>query len=387
MSNTRARTALISGASVAGLTTAYWLARYGFRVTVVERASTLRPGGQALDVRGPALEVARRMGILNLLRDHSTNLRGMSIVDDTGNEVHRTTERTLTGGRLESDDVEILRDDLVEILYAAVGEDVSFLFDDTILGLHQNTQGVEVMFERAASSRFDFVVGADGSHSRVRRLVFGPERPLRRYMGDYVAVMTIPNFTGLDRWQTFLMSDGAGAGLIGPSSDHDARAYLGFSSDEEIEYDYHDVDGQKQLLAERLSGLGWVVPQIIEHMRTASSFHFDARFQVIMEHWTRGAVALVGDAGYAVSLTTGQGTSMAMVGAYVLAGELAASVDDLEAGARRYEDTLRDYVLQNQAAARELNERDTSNAGPGDFADFGELVQQFQLTDYQASPR
>jgi 2-polyprenyl-6-methoxyphenol hydroxylase-like FAD-dependent oxidoreductase len=378
---------LISGASVAGLTTAYWLASYGFDVTVVERASAPRPGGQALDVRGPALVVARRMGILELLRDRATDLRGMSIVDAGGAEVFQTTERTLTGGMLESEDIEILRDDLVDILFAALGEDVGFLFDDTIARLRQDSRGVDVDFENAPSRRFDVVVGADGSHSRVRHLAFGPERPFRRYMGDYVAVMTIPNFTGLDRWQTFLMGDRAGAGLIAPSKDEDARAYLGFSSDEEIEYDYHDVDEQKRLLAERVSGLGWVVPQIVEHMRDASSFHFDARFQVIMEHWTKGPVALVGDAGYAVSLTTGQGTSMAMVGAYVLAGELASSLGDLASGARRYEDSIREYVLQNQAAARELNDRDDSSDGPGEFADFGELVEQFDLTDYRAGAR
>jgi 2-polyprenyl-6-methoxyphenol hydroxylase-like FAD-dependent oxidoreductase len=373
---------LVSGASVAGLTTAHWLGRYGFDVTVVERASGLRPGGQALDVRGPALDVAKRMGILDDLRRNATDLLGMSIVDNTGTEVFQTTARTLTGGRLESEDIEILRDDLVDILFAAVGDEATYLFDDTITGMRQDSDGVAVVFENAGPGRFDFVVGADGSHSRVRQLVFGPEKRFRRYMGDYVAVMTIPNFTGLDRWQTFLMGDGAGAGLIGPSKDKDARAYLGFSSAEEVTYDYHDVDAQKQLLEERVAGLEWVVPQIVEHMHATSSFHFDARFQVIMEHWTAGRVALVGDAGYAVSLTTGQGTSMAMVGAYVLAGELAASVADLTTGGRRYEGEIRGYVLQNQAVARELNDRDDSGDGPGDFADFGELVEEIALRDY-----
>jgi 2-polyprenyl-6-methoxyphenol hydroxylase-like FAD-dependent oxidoreductase len=219
--------------------------------------------------------------------------------------------------------------------------------------------------------------------------VFGPEKPFLRYMGGYVAIMTIPNFLGLDRWQTFLMGGGdAGAGIIGLDDSGTARAYLGFESEEPVEYDYRDEDAQKQLLAERSAGLGWVVPQIVEHMReNASGFHFDARIQVIMEHWTKGRVALVGDAGYAVSLTTGQGASMAMAGAYVLAGEMAASGADLAAGIARYEDELREYVLRNQAAARDLNDRnhnDDGQSGPGDFTDFGTLVEDLSLRDYRA---
>ncbi|MBF4588292.1 FAD-dependent monooxygenase [Curtobacterium sp. VKM Ac-2887] len=379
---------LVSGASVAGLTAAYWLAKYRFEVTVVESSDGLRPGGQALDVRGPALEVARRMGVLEDLRRHTTDLLGMSMVDESGTEVYRTTERTLTGGRFESEDLEVLRDDLVAVLRTAVPDDVTFVFSDRITGISDDgPDGMQVMFEHSLTSRFDFVVGADGSHSGVRRIVFGPEKPFRKYMGDYVAVLTIPNFLELDRWQTFHMGDGGGVGIIGPSKDQDARAYLGFSSAEEVEYDYHDSDAQKRLLAERLAGTGWVAPQVLEHMWEATSFHFDARFQVLMDHWTRGRVALVGDAGYAVSLTTGQGTSIAMVGAYVLAGELASARGDLAAGARSYEVAIREYVLWNQAAARALNEQDDAGAEPGLFADFGSLVEEITLREYPVTLR
>ncbi|AGZ43745.1 FAD-dependent monooxygenase [Actinoplanes friuliensis] len=373
---------LVSGASVAGLTAACWLDRFGFAVTVVERSAGLRPGGQALDIRGPALEVARRTGVLEDFRRRTTRLRGMSMVDDSGTEIHRSTERTLTGGRLDSEDLEVLRDDLVEILREACGPDVRFVFDDRITGLRQDEHGIDVDFRHAAPERFDVVIGADGAHSGTRRLVFGPEEPFLRYMGGYVAVMTIPNFLGLDHWQTFYLSENdSGAGLIGLDSSGTARAYLGFGSKEPVVYDHRDEDAQKQLLAERSAGLGWVVPQIIEHMKhDASGFHFDARIQVIMEHWTRGRVALVGDAGYAVSLTTGQGASMAMVGAYVLAGEIAAAAEDPATGIRRYEDKIRGYVLRNQAAARKLNDEDT--LGPGDFTDFGTLVEDLPLHDY-----
>ncbi|MBG6064637.1 2-polyprenyl-6-methoxyphenol hydroxylase-like FAD-dependent oxidoreductase [Micromonospora ureilytica] len=362
---------------------AYWLNRLGFQVTVVEVSAGLRPGGQALDVRGPALRVAEGMGILDEIRERSTRLRGMSVVDRTGEEIFQTTERTLTGGRFDAPDVEILRDDLVGVLHAAAGEHVRYVFGDRITALRQDELGVEVTFESAAPARFDFVVGADGMHSGVRRLAFGPEQQFLRYLGGYVAVMTIPNFTGLDRWQTFHIDENVGAGIIGLGRDEEARAYLGFQSDEPIEYDFRDASSQKQLLTDRVKGMGWVVPQIVELMRDASSFHFDSRSQVVMERWTHGRVTLVGDAGYAVSLTTGQGTSIAMTCAYVLAGELASAANDLAAGAIRYEQEVRDYVLRSQAAARKLNDEETEE-GPGGFTDFGELVEDLALKDYLA---
>jgi 2-polyprenyl-6-methoxyphenol hydroxylase-like FAD-dependent oxidoreductase len=222
----------VSGASVAGLTVAHWLDRYGFQVTVVERSAGPRPGGQALDVRGSALEVARRMGVLAELRRRTTRLRGMSMVDDSGTEIYGSTERTLTGGRLDSADLEVLRDDLVDVLHAACGAGVRFVFDDRITGPEQDAYGIDVEFENAATARYDVVIGADGAHSGTRRLAFGPEKSFLRYMGGYVAIMTIPNFLGLDRWQTFLMGSGdAGAGLIGLDDSGTARAYLGFESE------------------------------------------------------------------------------------------------------------------------------------------------------------
>jgi 2-polyprenyl-6-methoxyphenol hydroxylase-like FAD-dependent oxidoreductase len=384
MSDAKGRV-LVSGASIAGLTAAYWLDRYGFTVTVVERAATPRPGGQALDVRGPALEVARRTGVLDEFRERTTQLRGMSMVDNAGTEIYSTTERTLTGGRLDSEDLEVLRDDLVDILHRACGTRVRFVFGDKIAALQQDEHGIDVEFDHAPPARYDVVIGADGAHSGTRRLVFGPEKPFLRYMGGYVAIMTIPNFLGLDHWQTFLMGEGdAGAGVIGLDGSGTARAYLGFESKEPVEYDYRDEDAQKQLLAERSVGLGWVVPQILEHMKDAAGFHFDARIQVIMEQWTRGRVALVGDAGYAVSLTTGQGASMAMVGAYVLAGEIAAASDDPAAGIARYEDEVREYVLRNQAAARQLNDQN-QGSDAGELTDFGTMTEDLKLKEYLAA--
>ncbi|EAQ81521.1 FAD-dependent monooxygenase [Blastopirellula marina] len=389
---------LVSGASIAGLTTAYWLDRYGFDVTVVERAPHLRPGGQALDVRGPGLEIAERMGILATIRDRSTKLTGISQVDSTGNETFRSTERTLTGGRFDSPDVEIMRDDLCRVLHKAVGDTVEYLFDDSITSLTPDESGVDVAFETAASRRFDLVIGADGLHSRVRKLAFGPEEQFLLRLGNsYVAVFGMPNFLGLDHWEVMYQHEdasvGVGAMVMGLRKDADARAYVGFTSTEPVEYDHRDIEAQKRLVADRVTDGGWVLPQIVEHMLRAPDFHFDSISQIRMDSWSRGRVVLVGDAGYSVALATGQGTTVAMVGSYVLAGELATCKADLVAGIAAYEDGLREYVLRNQDVALEQNaHQEMTNSGEpieakdgivsDDLPDFGQMVEPIALKNY-----
>lgn len=185
---------LVSGASVAGLTAAYWLDRIGYAVTVVERYPGLRPGGQAVDVRGPALEVLDRMGLRAVAEDCRTRIRGSSVVDRDGNVLSEDTESTPTGGPIGSPDIELLRDDLVELLYDETKLKSEFLFDDTIVTLDNLGPGVEVTFEREEPRTFELVIGADGLHSNVRRLVFGPEERFIKRLGTFAAIFTVPNF-------------------------------------------------------------------------------------------------------------------------------------------------------------------------------------------------
>ncbi len=376
---------LVSGASIAGLTTAYWLTRYGFEVTVVERAPGLRPGGHALDVRGPALEIAERMGILPILHDRSTKLTGIAIVDADGNDIFRSTDQTLTGGRLDSPDVEILRDDLCRVLQDAVGSRAEYVFGDSITSLTQDASGVDVTFAAAAPRRFDIVVGADGVGSGVRRVGFGPDAQFVRAFGDlYVATFGMPNFLGLERFQVmYQQPDSVGALVMGLQKDVEARTYLGFSAPTRLDYDVRDVEAQKRLLAERVAGAGWVIPQIVEHMMRATDFHFYSLSQVRMDRWSRGRIVLVGDAGYAVSLGTGQATSVAMVGSYVLARELAAHRADPVRGIASYEDALRAYVTRNQDIALEQGAGQSrpqgEDATAGGIPDFGALTLPFTL--------
>ncbi|MFI7641052.1 FAD-dependent monooxygenase [Nonomuraea sp. NPDC049400] len=340
--------ALISGASIGGPALAYWLRRHGYETTLVERAPAPRKGGQAVDIRGAAMTVVEKMGVIDQIRELRTTMRGMSMVDGDGNELMRSYEETISGGRFDSPDIEIMRDDLTAILTAAT-DGAEYVYGDSIATLEQDDDGVDVTFESGRRERYDYVFGADGLHSNVRRLAFGPEEPFLSHLGMYISIFTADNFLGLDHWQTWFSEGDVGGAVF---SDRDAgvmRVNLGFGA-EKIDYDYRDAEQQKRLVQEHCEKLGWEVPKLLAAMWQADDFYFDAMAQVRMEHWTKGRVALIGDAGYCASPLSGQGTSLALVGAYVLAEELGR---DPVAAFDRYEDRMRPFVEQNQALALE----------------------------------
>lgn len=342
---------LIAGASVAGATTAFWLGRYGHSVTVVERYRGPRPGGQAIDVRGPALTVLERMGLLAAAQKRKTQIRGSSVVDRDGNELSRDTEATPTGGIIDNPDVELLRDDLVELLYGASQWTTEYLFDDTITALQDDGSTVRVTFERSPARNFDLVIGADGLHSTVRRLVFGPEEEFIERLGTHAAIFTVPNFLDLDYWQRWHYGDATMVGVYSARNNSEARAMVGFM-DADLRIDYRDKEAQLAELERRMAGDGWIRPQLLEYMRTAPDFYFDEMSQIKMDRWSLGRVALVGDAGYCCSPLSGQGTSVALLGGYVLAGELQEAttdgVVDHERGFANYHREFNDYVKRNQ---------------------------------------
>lgn len=342
---------LVSGASVAGTAAAFWLGRHGHSVTVVERHRGPRPGGQAIDVRGPALTVLDRMGLLAAAEKRKTQIRGSSVVDRDGNELSRDTESTPTGGRIDSPDIELLRDDLIELLYGASQWTTDYLFDDTVTALDDDGTAVRVIFERAAPREFDLVIGVDGLHSNVRRLVFGPEENVIERLGTHAAIFTVPNFLDLDHWQMWHYGDSTMAGIYSARHNAEARAMLGFM-DPELRIDYRDAEAQFAELERRMAGEGWVRPQLLEYMRTAPDFYFDEMSQIKMDRWSHGRVVLVGDAGYCCSPLSGQGTSVALLGAYILAGELKSATSDGTAdharGFANYHREFADYVQRNQ---------------------------------------
>ena len=340
----RNRDVLISGAGVAGQALAIWLRRLGFTPVVVERAPAPRDGGQAVDLRGAAIEVARRTGILDAARAARTGTRGMSYVSSAGKRL-----ASLNGafGVIDPEDVEIVRGDLVSILYEAARNDVEYIFDDSISSLTDTADGVTVSFERAAPRTFGLVAGTDGLHSRVRGLAFGPESRFIGHLGLYLSVFTIPNEMELDHWQLIYVTPGKSVTVTSARGNREARAIFFFAS-EPLDYDYRDYGQQQELLAAAFAGAGWEVPRLLTAMREAPDFYFDSVSQVRMDSWSAGRVTLVGDAGYCPTPLTGLGTSLALVGAYVLAGELAAADGDHHVAFARYEQITRPYVTRGQ---------------------------------------
>ncbi|GCE10699.1 FAD-dependent monooxygenase [Tengunoibacter tsumagoiensis] len=343
------RTILISGASIAGPALAYWLSRYGFKPTIVERAPAPRAGGNAIDIRGGSRAVVERMGIMPAIRQALTNQRGMSFVDSS-NRPQATMGVELFGGEGLVSDFEILRGDLVQILYEATRDTTEYIFHDTITALSENEEGIQVTFEKGQPRIFDLVLGADGLHSTVRQLSFGAESEFSRHLGYYISIFTAANHLQLDRWQLVYNMPGKLAGVYTAHQNSEVKAMFLFASSP-LQYDRHNSEEQKKILTRVFANEGWEIPRLLNAMDDAPDFYFDSISLIQMERWSKGRIALVGDAGYCPSPLSGQGTNLALVGAYVLAGELAAAAGEYQTAFARYEEKMRGYVEKNQKAA------------------------------------
>lgn len=342
------RKVLISGAGPAGLTLAYWLKRYGFVPTIVERHPALRTGGYKIDIRGVALDVIRRMGIQPSILESKTDIQGATVVDEQGKTLTQMSG-DLCGSRNE-EDLEIMRGDLCQILLKQI-PDVECIFGDAITKITHNSDGVHVEFEKNQPRQFDLVVGADGLHSNVRKLVFGDESQFLREFGLFICVYTIPNFLNLDRWEIEHHGKQRFVNVYSIRGDANAKACFAFPS-QQMQFDPRDTKQQQNLLKEAFADMGWEVPRLLAEMENAPDFYFDSIAQIHMPQWTKERTALVGDAAYGPSPLTGQGTSAALIGAYVLAGELAEASGDYKTAFRQYDKLLRNFIKQNQDIAK-----------------------------------
>ena len=393
MSNVRV---LVTGASIAGPALAHWLHRRGAEVTVVELSPGLRPGGQAVDARGVAKNVIRRMGLDATVRAACTDTAGAYTVDADGTvlETYRAED---DGGDGYISEIEILRGDLAQLLYDDTRDGVEYVFGDRIAELTQDAHGVDVNFAGGDRRRFELVIGADGLHSALRAQVFGPREQFVRHLGLVLAFFTVPNEFGLDRWLIDHQQAGRSAGLR-PVGDADrAIAMLSFPAPE-FEIDHRDVEAQKRLLREQMAGFGWETPRILAHLDDTPDFYLDQVAQVVMDRWSDGRVALLGDAAFSASPMSGAGTGLALVGAYLLAGELASAGWDPAVGFARYEERMRDYVAANQEIGRlhvqmltaPAPDPDAEPAPEPDMAAFTALIERAvngpRLPDYEGVP-
>jgi 2-polyprenyl-6-methoxyphenol hydroxylase-like FAD-dependent oxidoreductase len=387
---------LVAGASIAGPALAHWLCRRGAEVTVVERAPELRPGGQAVDARGVAKEVIQRMGLDAAVRAARTDTAGAYTVDVDGN-VLETFRADDHGGDGFIAEIEILRGDLSRVLYDDTRDGVEYVFGDRIAELTQDADGVDVVFAGGRRRRFELVVGADGLHSALRAMVFGPRERFVRHLGLVLAFYTVPNEFGLDRWLIDYQDpeSGRSAGLRPIQDATRAMAMVSFPA-ADFDVDHRDVAAQKRLLRERMDGLGWLAPRILAHVDDTPDFYLDQVAQVVMENWSSGRVGLLGDAAFSPSPMSGGGTGLALVGAYLLAGELAAAGWDPKVGFAGYEARMRSFVEANQEIGR-LHVRSREAPGPDaepspEFESewFAELIDRAingpELPDYAGVP-
>ncbi|MEU4432214.1 FAD-dependent monooxygenase [Nocardia rhamnosiphila] len=342
---------LISGASIAGPATAYWLDRYGFEVTVVERASAPRGGGYPIDIRGTALEVVAHMGVLPQLRAAHIDTRRITFLNPDGSPIAAVRPDALAGGTAGRD-LEVPRGALTEILHSAVRDDVEFLFDDSVRTLREHDLGVDVIFRSGTRRTFDLVIGADGLHSNIRSLLFGPEEQFHHYLGYCFAGFTMTNDFGLAQEGVLWNTPGRSAALYAVGDGPQLHGFLNFARTDPPFDAFRDPVAQRDLVASVFAGDGWEIPRMIADMRAAGDLFFDVVSQIHLPRWSSGRVALVGDAAYAPSFLTGQGSSVALVGAYMLAGELATNSGH-PAAFSAYERGMREFVRLNQGLVTE----------------------------------
>jgi 2-polyprenyl-6-methoxyphenol hydroxylase-like FAD-dependent oxidoreductase len=336
---------LISGASVAGPALAYWLHRHGMRATIVERADAVRPGGLAVDFRGTAMQVLDQMGILDELRAHATQSGAALVVDADGNTIATMPAEIFAG------DLEVHKSDLTRILYDLTKDDTEYIFSDTITALTHHADGVHVEFERGAPRTFDLVIGADGLHSRVRELAFGPKADFTHQMGYAFVTFGVPNYLNLEYTGLSHVAGDRSVNIFARKHNTEARALFMFPAQDVP----RNRDMQEQAVRTAYEHIGWEVPTLLAAMPAATDFYFDELSQITMPRWSTGRVALVGDAGYCSSPMSGRGTSQALLGAYVLAGELATQ-DTHKTAFSNYEYALRDYVAANQAMGQQARD-------------------------------
>lgn len=345
---------LVCGAGIAGPTLAFWLSRYRLEPTIVEKAPRLRTGGYIIDFWGTGFDVADRMGLLPQIHRNGYVAREVRIVNPSGTRISGFSVESLSRvvqGRY----ISLARSDLAASICEAIEGKVETVFNDSIAQIEQAAQSARVTFESGMVRDFDLVIGADGLHSRVRELAFGPQNQFEKYLGYQVAAFEVKGYRPRDELVYVMYTEvGQQIGRFAMRGDRTLFLFT-FAAPEVEETAIYDIQSQKALLRKRFRRSGWECPKILDALDGVKELYFDRVSQVFMGpqagSWTRNRVSLVGDAAFCVSLLAGQGCALAMIAAYILAGELHRARGDYATAFARYQERFGPFVLQKQKSA------------------------------------
>ncbi|WP_338876440.1 FAD-dependent monooxygenase [Spirosoma sp. SC4-14] len=343
---------LISGAGIAGTTLAFWLKEFGFNPTMVENSPTLRKGGHAIDFMGAGYDVAEKMGIIPALKAVDINFSKLVFVDSDNREkgsMDYQKIKIFLNGRAFT----LFRSDLARVIYQSIDKGVEIIFGDTIAKIEENRKGVAVMFQSGKTRDFDLLVGADGLHSNVRKLVFGNESQFEKYYGYYTSSFTIDNISLGNNAFSMYNVPYKQVGVFS-KNENSTTAFFIFASPEKLAYQHHDIARQKKILKSEFESSGWKCRELLSRIDSTTDFYFDCVSQIKMESWYKSRVALVGDAGYCPSLLSGKGSTLAMVGAYILAGELKQANGDYKKAFEQYQLVFKPFMEKKQKSAQQF---------------------------------
>ncbi|SHL70250.1 FAD-dependent monooxygenase [Chryseobacterium polytrichastri] len=347
MESLKDNSVLISGASIAGLSTAYWMNRLGYNVTVVELANKPRTAGAAIDIKGLASDISKRMGIFEQLKANRLNVEKIEFKN--ADDISEGTIVVNEDPEASDDDIEIERDQFMHILFDELKKDVEFIFNNSITALNETQDNIQVSFKEGSQRAFDLVLGCDGIHSGVRRIWFGDETEYSHFLGAYFSI-TIANKL-LIKQKTMQMYNVPDKAITLNAYKHKTDIIFCFFSEKEINYDYRDEDEQRKIILEQFEGQSWRTAELLEEVQNSEFFYFDKFCQIKMPSWTKGRVALIGDAGYCASPAAGMGASLSIIGAATLADALEKYDGNFTLAFQEYNKNLRPFIEEVQANA------------------------------------
>jgi 2-polyprenyl-6-methoxyphenol hydroxylase-like FAD-dependent oxidoreductase len=340
---------LICGASIAGLSTAWWLNHIGYQVTVVELASAPRIDGAAVDLNVPTVEIARRMGLYEQLKSYRLGVERIEYKD--ANDVTEGTIIINDGTGAPQDEIEIEREKFVEVLMRALKNKVEFMFGDNITALEETEDGITVNFNHGGSQNYNLVIGCDGAHSGTRKIWFGPEAAYAHSLNAYFSI-SIVNKVLVPQRTMQVFSVPYKSVMLNAYNQKTDIIFM-FVSETDIPYNYRDSAQQRQTIVQQFEGQGWRTAELLKEIEQSDSFYFDKFCQIKMPSWSKGRVALVGDAAYCPSPAAGQGGSLAMQGAAAIADALLKHNGDHELAFMEYDRNLRPSIEEIQTIAEQ----------------------------------